>query len=128
MITFTQSQLYDAVQHYVRNQEALLADANASVIEWKYADEEMFGLFPLFNEIGFRGDNKWQPAQRAWYASKPSTFSYAHGFDVQGNVRLIQRGAGALEEDDDRLVHILRFSREFNDIDWLNGHGILLVL
>jgi hypothetical protein len=92
MTTFTQSQLFDALEQYVQNRDALVEQASASVVELRFANEVMFGLLPLFDEIGFRGDNQWYPASRTWLPEKPATTCYEHGFDSAGRIRIIRNG------------------------------------
>lgn len=92
MCNFTQTELYDTIQQYVQNQDAILAEARAAVVQWRYADEKMLGLFPLFSEIGFQGCDKWETPKRTWLQSKPDGICYEHGIDAHGRVRLIQRG------------------------------------
>lgn len=94
MKTYTQPQLFDAANDYAKREAALAKDAKAAVVQWKYADEDMFGLFPLFDAIDFRGSTKWTPAKRRWLDEKPQGFFHQHGFDAQGKVRIIERSNG----------------------------------
>lgn len=94
MNLLTQSELYEIVQGYVQQEADLISAAKAAVVEWKYANDQMYGLFPLFAEIGFRGSGAWKPAKRRWLKKEPAGFYYYHGLDAQGRVRIIQRRNG----------------------------------
>ncbi len=90
MIEFSQPELLNAVKKYEKQETKLLADAEAFSVQWRYANDEMFGLFPLFDQIGFRGSSMWQPAKRRWLKDATG-YWHKHGFDEQGRVRLIRR-------------------------------------
>jgi hypothetical protein len=109
--TFTQPALFEAMQQYQRSERKLLAEANASVVEWKFASEDMFGLFPLFDQIGFHADDYWRPANRRWLERDPDGFAYQHGFDTQGKVRIIKEAKGwtRLFTYFDEMVDEMRF-------------------
>ncbi len=92
--TFTQSALFEAIRQYQRSESELLAEANASIVKWKIASEDMYGLFPLFDQIGFHVDDDWRPTQRRWLTNDPDGFAYHPGFDVEGKVRIIKEEKG----------------------------------
>ncbi len=94
MLTFTQPELFAAVTRFEQNEAAMIADAKSAVVEWKYANEDMFGLFPLFKDIGFRYSGTWKPPKRRWYSKKPKGFFHLHGMDGHGNVQIIERSNG----------------------------------
>lgn len=94
MIQFTQSELHDTLQQCLQNQQTLLSEGRAAVNEWKYANQEMFGLFPWFAQIACRGPQKWEHANREWLSEKPSGLAYRHGLDAQGKVRILERTDG----------------------------------
>lgn len=97
MREFTQEELYEALDGYIENQEKLLAQAREAVVEWKYANDEMFANYPLSEEIGFRDYNKWDRAKRRWYKKEPNTRSwYKVGLDADGNVRVAENHTGKL--------------------------------
>ena len=91
---YTQPQLYDALQGYLRDKDAILSAVKSEVVEWKYANEEMYGLFPLFKDIAFRGSDKWEASKRRWLEEKPADIWFLHGLDAAGNVRIIERSYG----------------------------------
>ena len=91
---YSQPQLYDALQSYLRDKDAILSAVKSEVVEWKYANEEMYGLFPAFADIAFRGPNTWEPSKRRWLEKKPAGTWFLHGLDAAGNVRIIERSYG----------------------------------
>ncbi len=91
---YTQPQLYDALQSYLRDKDAILSAVKSEVVEWKYANEEMYGLFPAFADIAFRGPNTWEPSKRRWLDKKPANNWFLHGLDAAGKVRIIERSYG----------------------------------
>lgn len=90
MIEFTQQELHKATSEYQENRDQIVSRAEASVVEWKYASAEMFGMFPLFEAIEFRGSNWWPHAERQWLREKGSGEWHLHGLDAKGNVRIIK--------------------------------------
>ncbi|MCC6507673.1 MAG: hypothetical protein IT423_01095 [Pirellulaceae bacterium] len=91
-MNYTQKELYDSIQQYVQQYDEHLSSAMKAVVQWKYAECEMFGMVPLFHEIGFRGDNQWRPAARSWLSEKPVNNCYEHGIDQSGRIRIIKCG------------------------------------
>ncbi len=94
MPQFTQPELFDTINQYVANEDNLLATLRDSVVEWRYANDEMFGLHPLFAEISSRNGSKWKPANRRWLKKKSAGFCYLHGLDANGEITLIERSNG----------------------------------
>ena len=90
MKTFNEVELYQAIDEYLRDSEKLIAEAKSQVVQWKYANGQMFGLFPLHDDIDMRGDGMWRPAKRQWLAQKPESEGYAHGLDANGRVLIIE--------------------------------------
>ena len=93
-ITFSQRELWLLVRGYMDTADRLINDAKSQIVQWKYADSEMFGLFPLFEFISFRGSEKWQSNRGRWLTKQPKGFHCVHGFDVDGAVRLIEKSNG----------------------------------
>lgn len=94
MTLLTQSELFVAMQQYVQHEADLVLAAKSAVVDWKYANEQMYGPFPLFAEIGFRGSGTWQPAKRRWLKKQPAGSYYLHGLDAKGQVIIIERRNG----------------------------------
>lgn len=90
MKTFNDDELYQAIDEYLRDREKLIAESKSQVGQWKYANGQMFGLFPLHSEIDMRGDGMWRPAKRQWLAEKPESDGCAHGLDANGRVLIIE--------------------------------------
>lgn len=90
MSQYTQEELHAAISVYVRNKDKLFSDAEKTVVEWKYARCDMFGLLPYFDQVE-RGSNKWKPAKRIWLKECPSGLWYNHGVDAKGQVQVIRR-------------------------------------
>ena len=59
MTEFSQDDLYRATRHYVENQAEFVREAEATVVEWRYATAAMRGMYPLFETIEFRGSD-WE--------------------------------------------------------------------
>lgn len=89
MVEFTQPELYAALASYLANEQQLVAAAEAQIVDWKYANEEMPGPLPLSDVIGFRGSDRWYPRKRRWFKKEPKGGGYRHGFDKSGHLRLI---------------------------------------
>ena len=90
MLEFTQQELYKATTEYQENRDQIVSRAEAPVVEWKYAGAEMFGMFPLFDAVDFRGSDWWTHAERRWLQEKGSSEWHLHGLDAKGNVRIIK--------------------------------------
>lgn len=90
MVEYTQPELYAALASYLANEQQLVAAAEAQVVVWKYASEEMPGPIPHTDSIGFRGCDRWYPAKRDWIEDDPEGKYYKHGFDKEGKLRLIR--------------------------------------
>ena len=124
MIEFTQAELYDAIEGYNTNKDELVADARNSVVEWKYAYEEMISHFPLAGEISSRGENQWEPAVD-WLPAKPELHAYEHGIDADGRIRLIRSNgiATTLFSYFDDFVDEMRLSKTRALKRYLLGDG-----
>jgi hypothetical protein len=93
MKAYTQSELYRLLTDYLKKEKTLTAKAKAAVVEWRYAREQMYHLFPLSSVIGFRGSSKWQKAPTRWL-KEPEEPCHHHGFDTQSNVVIITHQNG----------------------------------
>ena len=94
MIQYSQEELHSLVCGYMETQTELIEKAKERVAVWKYADSEMFGFFPLFDFISFRGSQSWTANQGQWLDEKPDGMFYRHGLDCDGRVQLIERHNG----------------------------------
>jgi len=95
MTEFTQPELYEAVQRYERDREQLMAEAEAAVVNWRFADDQMCSPLPHYDAIEYRASGgHWYAAKRRWYERDPHTVCFEHGFDVDGRIRLIRRTQG----------------------------------
>ncbi|MEZ6133124.1 MAG: hypothetical protein R3C59_31020 [Planctomycetaceae bacterium] len=90
MRSFSNEQLYETIDQYVQQKDALIAEAESKVSQKRFGNAEMFGLDPLFADVGLRCDSGWTPASRHWFSGDPPSDAYEHGFDSQNLVRLIR--------------------------------------
>lgn len=90
---FSQQELLQAIQGYLKNKKARIAQATEAAVEWKFADDVMWSAEPLHEFFGFRGSNKWERAERKWLPSEMPG-CYRHGFDAQGRLRIAERKDG----------------------------------
>ena len=90
MRTYSKEQLYDVIDQYAKDKDALITEAESQVIQKRFCNTEMFGLDPLFADVGMRGDTRWLPASRQWVSGDRPSDAWEHGFDSQNKVRWIR--------------------------------------
>ena len=93
MPTFSQQELYELISEYMESEDRIVAQAK-QCSQVKYADDEMFGFFPLWNQLSFRGTHSWSPPEGKWLKKKPGGPHYIHGFNEHGDVEYIEWSNG----------------------------------
>lgn len=106
---FTQPELYAALDSYLRDRDRLIAEAEAEVVQWKFANESMPGPLPLSDVIADRDDDRWQPRKLQWFKEESPRVKWKHGLAADGQL-CISKGpygkAVVLHREEDQLDEI----------------------